>query len=135
MHQNFTDRAGNGLIGYAVKFYAVGTTSPALYEATTDSYGRVNLDDYDGGGNVISEGLYDIKIVAGAEDGSDQWEYRVFITKGKLAAVSDDNSVKVVLSDDGALLTVYKDGFKKTEINTSSGRVQSVGGFVEEIFE
>jgi hypothetical protein len=127
MYFNFTDRAGNGLIGRAVKFYAVGDTASPLYEATTDNLGRVNLDDYDGQGNSIAEGLYDVKIVAGAEDGSDQWDTRVLISKGKRFCFSDDNLSYVERNANGNL-DVIQAGAKVAEIDPN-GRISAAGGF------
>jgi hypothetical protein len=84
MNLNITDRHGNGLIERAVKFYPVGETETPTYEAETDNLGGINLDDYDGDGHAIAEGLYDVKIVAGNEDGSDQWEQNYLISKSIL---------------------------------------------------
>ena len=52
------DPYGNGLSGYIVRFYLAGTTTPILYEETTDSVGRFEVTDIDESIN------YDIKIYA-----------------------------------------------------------------------
>ena len=132
MNLYLQDPFGNVLTGKTVKFYAVGDTETTLYAAITGSRGEINLDDYDGLGNPILEGLYDLKAIACAEDNSDLWEYRCLISKGKLAATSDDNLNQVILSDDGATLYVYASAVKKASIDIATGRITAEGGFNED---
>ena len=121
MHINFTDRHGNGLISKSIKFYKVGETVTPVYTATTDSYGRINLEDYDGLGTAIAEGIYDVKCVACADDLTDQWEYKYLISKGKKMLFSDDNLNYIEMSDADNKVYVYKNGTKMASIDVATG--------------
>jgi len=92
MHLNFTDRHGNGLIGKTIEFYATGDTVAVLFTAITDDLGRVDPDDYDGSGGVIAAGIYDLKCIDCAEDGTDQWETIVGIKSDELSIVYHGSS-------------------------------------------